>query len=536
MNVSLSITLSFLLFALFLGVWAHRGKQMDMEQWCVGGRKFGPVFIFVLLAGEIFTTFTFLGASGMAYGIGIPAIYAFNVFYFVVAYWLLPPIWKYAKENKIQSQAEFYTCKYQSPTLGVVVSIISVIAVIPYMSIQFTGLGIIVSATSSGAISSSMAVIIGAVVVTIYVMISGIHGSAWTAFMKDILILGVMLFMGFYFPYHYYGGVGPMFKAIDAADPNLLLFPGSGKSISWFITTTIMLGGSFYMMPHMQNSVYSSKNSKSIRFSAALMPLYQLVIVFSLIVGFAAILQLPNLDQSQSDLALFKLVGASFDPWFVGIIGAAGALAALVPSSLVLMTTATIITNNIYKPLRPGTPAKSLETMSRALVPIIAATAVYFTINESQMIAIVYIMAYSIVAQLFPAMLFSLWKKNPLTTHGALAGMTVGVAMVAAANLTDTDLGTLFPDLPQFIKDMDTGLIIMCVNTMLSLGLSMIVRKAGLDAKATKPSRPDHREAIEAPARPLANSDAGRVRKRATAYASPFKLQPRISRIDHDIK
>lgn len=484
MNLSLIITLFFLLFALFLGILARRGKRMDMEQWSVGGRNFGPVFVFVLLAGEIFTTFTFLGASGMAYGMGIPAIYAFNVFYFVVAYWLLPPIWRYAKQHRIQSQAEFYASKYNSPTLGTVVSIISVIAVIPYMSMQFTGLGIIVSATSYGVISSNMAAVIGAVMVTVYVMISGIHGSAWTAVMKDILILGVMLFLGFYFPYHYYGGFEPMFRAIDAADPNLLVFADSGKSISWFITTTIMLGGAFYMMPHMQNSVYASKNGKSIRFSAAIMPLYQLVIVFSLIVGFAAVLQAPGLKGSEADLALFKLAHASFDPWFIGIIGAAGALAALVPSSLVLITTATIITNNIYKPLRPGASDRHLATLSRALVPVIAATAVYFTINASAMIGLVYIMAYSIVAQLFPAIFFSLWKRNPLTKQGALAGMIVGVTMVVAANLTDTDLGTLFPGLPPFIKDMDTGLMVMCVNAVVALGVSLAVRKAGIEPQA----------------------------------------------------
>jgi len=36
---------------------------MDLEQWSVGGRGFGTIFIFLLMAGEIYSTFTFLGGA-----------------------------------------------------------------------------------------------------------------------------------------------------------------------------------------------------------------------------------------------------------------------------------------------------------------------------------------------------------------------------------------------------------------------------------------------------------------------------------------
>lgn len=32
---------------------------MNLEQWSVGGRGFGTIFVFLLMAGEIYTTFTF---------------------------------------------------------------------------------------------------------------------------------------------------------------------------------------------------------------------------------------------------------------------------------------------------------------------------------------------------------------------------------------------------------------------------------------------------------------------------------------------
>jgi len=50
-----------------VGLLARFHHRMDLEQWTVGGRGFGVVLVWLLMAGEIYTTFTFLGASGWAY-------------------------------------------------------------------------------------------------------------------------------------------------------------------------------------------------------------------------------------------------------------------------------------------------------------------------------------------------------------------------------------------------------------------------------------------------------------------------------------
>ena len=42
------------LAALALGLVASGGQDMDLEQWAVGGRGFGWILVFLLLAGEIY--------------------------------------------------------------------------------------------------------------------------------------------------------------------------------------------------------------------------------------------------------------------------------------------------------------------------------------------------------------------------------------------------------------------------------------------------------------------------------------------------
>ncbi|MGY3549456.1 Na+/proline symporter [Bradyrhizobium sp. USDA 4469] len=249
MNGALPFIAAAALLALALGFLARRGKNMNLEEWTVGGRGFGAIFVFLLLAGEIYTTFTFLGGSGYAYGKGAPAYYilAYGTLAYVLSYFMLPPIWRYAKEHRLYSQSDFFVRKYDSPTLGVIVAIVDIVALIPYLVLQFKGLGIIVEVAGYGAISSTVAIWTGAIVVAAYVMVSGVHGSAWTAVAKDLLILVVVIFLGIYLPHHYYGGLASMFSAIEQAKPGFAVLPPHGESLWWFSSTVLLTALGFYM-------------------------------------------------------------------------------------------------------------------------------------------------------------------------------------------------------------------------------------------------------------------------------------------------
>jgi SSS family solute:Na+ symporter len=474
MNSAIFILIATLLLAFYLGVRARKGQQL--EEWAVGGRNFGSITMFVLMAGEIFTTYVFLGGSGGSYRMGGPIIYIFNAFCYIVPFWILPPIWRYAKKHRVITQSDFFTKKYDSKPLGLLVAIVGVVSMIPYIVLQLKGLKIIVSETSYGAISPNLAVCIGVVAVTIFVTLSGIHGSASTAILKDILLLVVILFLGIYLPYHYYGGIKPMFETLDTAKPEFLLIPKEGYSISWYISTCLTIGLGQYMWPQCFGASLSSKNERTLRQNAAILPLYQIILVFILFIGFTALLQIPNLQGTDTDLALFKIAKATFDPWVVGVIGAAGILTALVPCSMLLLTASTILSKNIYKAIKPNTTDEQIGRYTRICVPIVALIALFFTFFGGNSIIALLIMAYSFVLQLFPPLLCSLWKKNPVNKTGAAAGIITGVIMVAYVTITSSTMGTFFPKAPQFIKDLDIGIAALVVNIVFMFAVSAITR------------------------------------------------------------
>ncbi|WP_179405223.1 sodium:solute symporter family protein [Burkholderia guangdongensis] len=479
MSSALVIIAAFTLLALGLGMRARHGHDMDLEQWAVGGRSFGTAFVFLLMAGEIYTTFTFLGGSGYAYGKGAPVYYIlpYATLAYVISYWLLPPVWRYAKANRLLSQPHFLASKYASPSLGLLVAIVDVIALVPYLVLQFKGLGIIVRTASYGAISPEIAIWIGAIVVTLYVTVSGVRGSAWNSVIKDMMILGIVVFLGLYLPIHHYGGIGDMFRTIDAAKPGFLAFPAKGSSVSWFQSTVLLTALGFFMWPHTFGSVFTARDERIFRRNAAILPLYQLIQLFVFFIGFAAVLKVPGLKGGDIDLSLFRLSLLSFDPWVVGLIGAAGVLTALVPGSMLLNSAATLIANDIYRGAfdRQATNAR-VARLARMLVPVIALVAVGFTLHGGETLVALLLMGYSFVTQLFPAMVASLMTRRWVTMPGAFAGIVVGVVVVAITTLTHASIGQWFPTLPDWVKDLNIGLVALLLNVAVMLAVSVLTQ------------------------------------------------------------
>ncbi|MDQ8161186.1 MAG: sodium:solute symporter family protein [Gemmatimonadota bacterium] len=476
MIISLGILSATLLLALLLSVRGARstGGTTSLEQWSVGNRGFGTVLVFMLLAGEIYTTFTFLGGSGWAYGRGAPAFYiiGYGAVAYIMSYWLLPAIWTRATTWRVLSQSEYFARAYDSPALGNLVALVSIASLMPYLVLQLKGLGIIVSESSYGAISATAAIWIGTTATVVYVVLSGVKGSAMTAALKDALVLITVVGLGIVLPYTLHDGIGPMFARIAAERPGFLTLPESGLSPSWFASTVLVTVFGFYMWPHTFGSVFTARDASVFRRNAVLMPLYQLVLLFVFFIGFAALLSVPGLEGADADLALLRVTRAQFGPWIVGLVGAAGMLTALVPGSLILMSIATTLAR-IVRPRRDGDPPDS-ATWARVLVPVLAGVALLFTFRGGTTLVTLLLMAYSMVTQLFPPLLASLMPAARITAGGAIAGILAGEAAVAASTLSGLSMPALLPQWPHAVTDINAGFLALLLNVCTMLIVSRL--------------------------------------------------------------
>jgi SSS family solute:Na+ symporter len=65
-----------------------------------------------------------------------------------------------------------------------------------------------------------------------------------------------------------------------------------------------------------------------------------------------------------------------------------------------------------------------------------------------------------------------------VTKAGAFAGIAVGVFTVAYITISASTVGTLFPALPQFIKDLNVGVIALVINLVVTFVVSFVTKSA----------------------------------------------------------
>ena len=441
MSAALVVILAVILVSALVGIYAGRNLKMNLENWTVGGRRFGIILIWLLMAGEIYTTFTFLGASGWAYSKGAPAYYilVYGALAYTLSFFILPVIWKIGKRYGLHTQPDFFIKIYGSRGLGVLVALIGVFSIIPYLQLQLAGLGFIVEVASNGAISSNAAIVMAFVLTCAFVYTSGIKGAAWVAIIKDVLMIAAVFIVGFGVPSIYYGGFGKMMNALIAKMPEHLVFPGStpDMDVIWVMSTILVTAMGFYMWPHVFGSAFSARSDKVIKRNAVIMPFYQIPILLIFMVGFTALLVIPGL--ANGDLAFLEIVKQTYPGWFLGFVGAAGAVTAMVPAAILVLFASTLVAKNIYQSgFRPQAPEERVLRLSRLMVIVIMTVSLFFALLFPNELVPLLILGYDGVCQFFPGVVFGLfWRR--VTRAGVWAGILTGVGVVAALILTGND-------------------------------------------------------------------------------------------------
>ena len=455
-GVALTIISVIVTFGSLVGFLARSHHKMDLEQWTVGGRGFGLVLVWLLMAGEIYTTFTFLGASGWAYSRGGPVLYilGYQPLMYVVSFFILPPLWEMGRKHKLQTQADFFQARYDSTVLSAFVALVGVVCLIPYLQIQLTGLGLIVEVASFGGIHRTPAMILGFGLVAAFVLVSGVRGVAWVSVIKDLLLLSAAVFVGIAIPRIYFGGIGPMFSALVKTNANHLMMPGATKQLghTWYVTSVLLIAFGFYMWPQYFAATFTARSGKILRRNAVIMPLYSVTVPLMLFVGLSAVLILPSL--SNGDLSLLVMVRKTFPAWVLGIIGGAGALTAMVTSATQLLTGATLYAKNLFRPLlAPGMSDQQVARVAKIMVLVLTSGALLFAIYSSASLVSLYLLGSAGIAQFFPGVVLGLFSKR-VTTAGVFAGIATGIFVAMVLMLTGRD--------PYF--GLNAGLIALGLN------------------------------------------------------------------------
>ena len=473
--IALTVICAIVAVSSFVGFLARSHRKMDLEQWTVGGRSFGVVLVWLLMAGEIYTTYTLLGLSGWTYSRGAPVLYILGVqpLAYAFSFFILPQVWEVGQKYRFQTQADVFQTRYRNTHLTAFVALVGVISLLPYAQVQLTGLGIIVEVSSFGEIHHTLAMVIAFSLVAAFVFVSGVRGVAWVSVIKDLLLLFTAVFVGIAVPYIYFGGIGPMFAAVVHAKPHHLVMPGATTNLghSWYISTVLLVSLSFFMWPQNFAASFTARSGNTLRRNAVLMPLYSLTQPLIFFVGLSALLVLPGLRNG--DLAFLAMVRKTFPAWFLGVVGGAGALTAMVPAAIQLLSAATLFAKNLFCPLlAPRMTDPQIAQLAKIMVLVLTIGALILSIYTSASLVSLLLLGYAGVAQLLPGVVFGLYSRQ-VTTTGVFAGMSTGIAIAVFLMLTGRDP----------YRGVNAGFIALCCNFAITAVVSLLttVRVSGFD-------------------------------------------------------
>src|SRR4051812_34062195 len=409
-----------------LGILAVRGRDTDMEDWSVGSRTFGVLLTWVLLAGENYTSFSYLGASGWAYGYGAPILYlvGYMATGYTTVYLFAPMVWGYAKRHNLISVSDILAHRFKSRRFGITIAVVATIALLPYIQLQIQGMGLVVSAMSYGHIGLKTAFVIGFVVTVGFVLISGLRGSAWVSVLKDALVILTILFLALYLPLHLFGGYGELFSRIRETKAQWLTLPGHdspGLGVGWFMSTCVLNAVTFTVFPSFVAGYLGSKDANTIRRNSAFLPMYSLLLLVPMMLGLAALFVVPKLETS--DLALLTMVTRELPGWLVGLVGVAGALSAIVPMAVFMLCIGTMWGKSVLG-LGRDDPART-KRMSQLVVFVSGLVALAGALALPNALVRLSVLSYEGIAQLVPAVVGGLLWRGMTTARG-LAGDVVG--------------------------------------------------------------------------------------------------------------
>jgi SSS family solute:Na+ symporter len=460
--VAAAVVLSAVLGAAVYG--QRRAGSKGIEDWAIGGRRFGTIIFWFLNAGEIYTTFAVLGISGFAWSFGAPAFLALSSVSLsaTVGYWLTPKIWAAGSRGKLISQADFFAEYYNSRVLTLAVAIAGIAALVVYVQIQITALSLIIRFATGSDFSPGVAATVSAIIMLAFVFLAGLRSAAFAAGIKDVLMLILVIGLGLSVAHRVQAtSMLDIFRLVQERHPDIGSLPGmkpeSHFTTTWLITSSINIALGTWIFPHMFQLCYSAAGVTTIRRNAIWQPLYSLSYFFIILLGFAALL--ANVQPSGGNLngALLQLVSDRYPPWVFGLFAGTTCLLALVPGSVLLLTAGTLFSRNIAQPLYSRMDASMALLVSRISMIAFAAGAVLLTLSANRSLVSIGLSAYDAIGMLAPG-IFLVFLNRRVPAYAILGGMTAGyVSLIIPAAVSFWQ---------RYAPEWDEGLIALMINVV----------------------------------------------------------------------
>ncbi|BAY42968.1 Na+/solute symporter [Scytonema sp. HK-05] len=504
--IALTVFIFFFVLVTILGFVAARWRRGDLnllDEWALAGRRFGTVVTWFLLGGDLYTAYTFIAVPAALYSSGAAGFFAipYGALAYPLVYLVMPKFWTVAKNRGYVTAADFVRERFGSSLLSLAVTLTGILATMPYIALQMFGIEVCIAQIG---VPVEAALIIAFVILAAYTYTSGLRAPAMIAFVKDFMILLVVLVALVYIPSKL-GGFDHIFAAVHQhALQNPKTFHELLAPAQYPAYITLAFGSSMavFLYPHSITGVLSSKNSNVIKRNAALLPIYSLMLGVLALLGYMAIaahIELPSAYKASG--AVPALLSAIFPSWFAGFAFAAIGIGALVPAAVMSIAAANLFTRNIYREyFRPNCTAHEESTVAKLTSFVVKFGALVFILGLPTTNIINFQLLGGVwILQTLPAVflgLYTSWFHRWALVAGWAGGMIAGTQMMVAQGFN-----SIFPlHFGKLSVSIYAGVAALLINLGLVLLFTLICRIVGLPLGKDSTSWAEYEESVETPA------------------------------------
>jgi len=410
------------------------------------------------------TAWTFYGSVGRAAsdGVGFLPIYIGPTLMFLLGWFVLRKMIRISKVNRITSLADFIASRYgKSALLGGIVTVIAVIGILPYISLQLKAVSssfqillqypqiVMPQQGESVSILQDTAFYV-ALVMALFTIAFGTRaldvserheGMVAAIAFEGLVKLVAFLAVGAFVTFGIFNGAGDIFRQAEMR-PELsrLMTPfGEGQVgyAGWVWLTVLSMLAILFLPRQFQVAVIENVDEKHLRKAMWLFPLYMVAInLFVLPIAFGGLLVFPerNVDADTFVLTLPMAFHHEALALLVFIGGLSAATGMVIVETIALST---MVCNDLAMPVllrwkwlnlagRTDVTPLLLDIRRSAIVVILLLGYFYFRLaGEAYALVSIGLISFAAVAQFAPAVIGGIYWKGG-TRLGALAGLGAG--------------------------------------------------------------------------------------------------------------
>jgi SSS family solute:Na+ symporter len=498
-GVAIAVFCALFLLVTVLGFVAARWKRGDLQlldEWGLGGRRFGTVITWFLLGGDLFTAYTFIAVPALVWGVGSGGFFAlpYTIIVFPLVFLVMPRLWSVASKHKYVTASDYVKGRYGSRSLASAVTFTGLLATMPYIALQLVGIQVVLGGLG---IEGEWPLIIAFAILAAYTYTSGLRAPAMIALVKDTLIYATVIVAIIYIPSKL-GGWDNIFGAaaqeLPQRDEPGALVPGNADAHVAYATLALGSAMALFLYPHALTAVLSSRSQDVVRRNMSLLPAWTFLLGLMALLGYMAIAAGVNVTEPNN--AVPALFVDMFPSWFLGVAFAAIAIGALVPAAVMSIAAANLFTRNVWKEfVRADISDREEAQVAKIVSLVVKVGALGFVIFLPTQFAIdLQLLGGVWMLQTLPAVMIALYTRW-FHRWGLLAGWLVG--MVSGTWIAASQDFAPVWEIPVLGVTGYTALVALALNLVVAAVITVILGRRGRADRVDETRPEEYDELVE---------------------------------------